>query len=291
MNPRLPVIVLLISSIGWGLTWWPVKQLNALGLDSLWLILIAFATGTLVLLPWFYWQRGLWKTKIHYMLWVALAGGVANVAFQLAIYYGDVIRVMILFYLLPVWSVIGGRIFLGEKIDALRVLAVMMCLAGAIVILDIANAGAMQAISWIDVLAVISGMALAITNILFRSVQEVPVMSKIAFMFMGSSVLILLLLIFFTAPVVQVSSATIVLAMLYGAVWLMLITLGTQWSVTQMEAGRSAIILVMELVAAVVSAALLTDNNLHWHEMAGSLLVVTAAMVEGLRVDNASKPI
>jgi drug/metabolite transporter (DMT)-like permease len=149
----------------------------------------------------------------------------------------------------------------------------------------------MQAISWIDVLAVMSGMALAITNILFRSVQDVPVMSKIAFMFMGSSVLILLSLIFFTAPAVQVSSATIVLAMLYGAVWLMLITLGTQWSVTQMEAGRSAIILVMELVAAVVSAALLTNNDLHWHEMAGSLLVVTAAMVEGLRVDNACKPV
>ncbi|MDQ1362691.1 MAG: EamA protein, partial [Pseudomonadota bacterium] len=56
MNSRLPVIVLFLSSIGWGITWWPVKELNALGLDNLWLVFIAYAAGTIVLLPWFYLQ-------------------------------------------------------------------------------------------------------------------------------------------------------------------------------------------------------------------------------------------
>ncbi|MDQ1363067.1 MAG: hypothetical protein QG652_927 [Pseudomonadota bacterium] len=218
-------------------------------------------------------------------MWIAVAGGIANVTFQLAIAYGDVIRVMILFYLLPVWSVIGGRLFLGEKVDAMRVLAVVMCLAGAMVILDITNADNTRGISWIDMMAIVSGMSFAMTNILFRSVQDVPVMSKLSCMFIGSAALTGVTLLFFPASVVNASGWTIFLAMLYGAVWLVFITLGSLWAVTRMEAGRAAVLIVMELVAAVVSAAWLTENILHLHEIAGGLLVLTAALMEGLRVD------
>ena len=286
MNPRLPVFVLLFSSIGWGLTWWPVKQLNALGLDSLWLIAIAFLTGAVVLLPWFFVQRWQWRTKIGFMLCIALAGGVANVAFQLAIYYGDIIRVMILFYLLPVWSVIGGRIFLGERLDTLRIITVLLCLLGALIILDVSNVALLKTIGWIDLMAIASGMGLAITNILFRSVLDIPLMSKISFMFLGSSVLIVLALLFFRPAVPDVAASVIVMTMLYGAIWLLFITLGTQWAVTKMEAGRSSIILVTELVVAVVSAALIAEHYLQWHEMVGGVLVLVAAVLEGLRSEH-----
>lgn len=285
MHTRLPVFVLFLSSIGWGITWWPIKELSALGLDNLWLVFIAYVAGTIVLFPWFYWQRAAWKKRAGFMLWIAVAGGTANVTFQLAMAYGDVIRVMILFYLLPVWSVIGGRMFLGEKIDAMRVMAVVMCLAGAMVILDIVNVDNTQGITWIDVLAIVSGMSFAMTNILFRSVQDVPVMSKLAFMFLGSGVLIGGSLLFFATTISDASMLSVYLAMLYGAVWLILITLGSLWAVTRMEAGRSAIIIVMELVAAVISTALLTENILQLHEITGALLVLSAAVMEGLRVE------
>ena len=290
MNNRLPVIVLLLSSVGWGVTWWPVKQFNALGLDSLWMIAIAFIAGAVVLLPWFYVQHAQWKVKISFMLAIALAGGVANVAFQLAIYYGDIIRVMILFYLLPIWSVIGGHLFLGERLDLMRVSAVIICLAGAVIILDVFSLAQLQTFSWIDLMAIASGMALAATNILFRSVPMVPVMSKIAFMFLGSSTLIVLTLILFSSAQPNVEGSVIVMALLYGAIWLVLITLGTQWAVTKMEAGRSAIILVTELVVAVVSAALIAQQYLSLHEMVGGILVITAAIIEGLRNDQTAAP-
>ena len=286
MNPRLPVFVLLLSSIGWGLTWWPVKQLNAQGLDSLWMIAVAFVTGVVVLLPWLYVQRSQWQSKTGFMLGIALAGGVANVAFQLAIYYGDIIRVMILFYLLPVWSVIGGRIFLGERLDTLRIIAVLICLSGALIILDVSNVALLQTIGWIDLMAIASGVSLAITNILFRSVLDIPLMSKISFMFLGSSVLIVLALLFFRPAVPDVAASVIVMTMLYGAIWLLFITLGTQWAVTKMEAGRSSIILVTELVVAVVSAALIAEHYLQWHEMVGGVLVLVAAVLEGLRSEH-----
>lgn len=282
MFSHIAVIVLFTSSIGWGLTWLPLKALNEMGLDSMHVIFIAFLSGALVLAPWLYKQHRQWRHNIKFMVLIAIAGGFANVTFQTALYHGDVVRVMILFYMLPVWSVLGGKLFLKEKIDVLRMIAVAVCLSGAVLILDVGQTS-WQGISWIDLLAIASGMGLAATNILFRYTQDIPVMSKVSSTFIGCAVLIgtVLMISPTAAPLPQ--NGAIPLAMAYGALWLTLITTGTQWGVTQMEAGRSSIIIVMELVAAVVSAALLTQANLSMNEIIGGLMVLSAAIMEGSR--------
>ena len=282
MFSHIAVIVLFTSSIGWGLTWLPLKALNEMGLDSMHVIFIAFFSGALVLAPWLYKQHRQWRHNIKFMVLIAIAGGFANVTFQTALYHGDVVRVMILFYMLPVWSVLGGKIFLKEKIDALRMIAVAVCLSGALLILDVGQSS-WQGINWIDLLAIASGMGLAATNILFRYTQDIPVMSKVSSTFIGCTVLIGAVLIISPTSAPFPQNGAIPLAMAYGALWLTLITTGTQWGVTQMEAGRSSVIIVMELVAAVVSAALLTESNLSMNEMIGGLMVLGAAIMEGSR--------
>jgi len=293
MNPRFAVLILFISSAGWGLTWLPLKKLNDMGLDSLQLIFIAFISGALILFPWLFREYHQWKHKIRFILMIALAGGFANASFQAAIYHGDVVRVMILFYMLPVWSVIGGKIFLKEHIDGRRILAVLLCLSGAFIILDVWHTS-WQGITYVDFLAIGSGIGLAATNLLFRFTQETPLASKVASIFIGCALIIGSVLIFqyvfLNTPVkaLPANELAIPYAMLYGAVWLALITLGTQWGVTQMEAGRSAIIIVMELVTAVLSIAILTHVDLKPYEIVGGILVVSAALLEGVREDPAN---
>lgn len=279
---RFAVLVLFLGSTGWGLTWLPIKALSNMGLDGLHLVFIAFFSGALLLLPWLYRQRRYWRQKITLMLMIAFAGGFANATFQSAMYHGEVIRVMILFYLLPVWSVIGGRIFLGEKIDTVRVLAVLLSLSGAFIILDVTQTS-WTGIGWIDLLAIGSGMGLAATNILFRFTQDIPVMSKVAVMFIGCTVLIGLALMVLTPAAVLPGNNAVLWAVAYGALWLTLITTGTQWGVSQMDAGRSAIIIVVELVVAVASTALLLSGDLKTFEIVGGLMVLSAAVLEGSR--------
>lgn len=286
IQTRLAVIVLFVSSVGWGLTWLPIKLLSDWGIDGLHLIFIAFASGVVLLSPWLYKQYPVWKKSIGLMLLIALSGGIANASFQTAIYHGDVVRVMILFYMLPVWSVLGGRIFLKEHVDRQRIIAVVLCLSGAFIILDVWHTS-WQGISWIDILAVMSGMGLAATNILFRFTQGSPVMSKVGFMFIGCSSLIGVSLMIFPTTAALPSYDVIAFAVAYGAIWLTLITFGTQWAVTQMEAGRSAIIIVVELVVAVVSSAIIIGSGLKLYEIVGGLMVLTAAVLEGYRADEA----
>lgn len=289
MNKHLAVIVLFISAIGWGFAWLPIKSLNEMGLDNMHLIFIAFTSGTVVLSPWLFKQYVSWKQSIGFMVLIGLAGGFANASFQTAIFYGDVIRVMILFYLLPVWSILGGWLFLKEDIDRVRLIAVIVCLLGAFVILDVWHVS-WQGINWVDGLAIGAGMALAATNILFRFTQHIPLMSKVTFSFIGCTVIMGGFLITSTATSPLPHNGAIPWVIAYGAIWLTLITIGTQWAVTRMEAGRSAIILVMELVVAVVSVALLTSAELKIHEMIGGLMVISAALLESSRNDDESVP-
>ncbi|MFO8025224.1 DMT family transporter [Thiohalophilus sp.] len=277
-----PVSILFISSVGWGLTWIPIKLLNGMGISGPALVFIAFLAGALVMLPFALMQHRQWRKHLSLMLLITLFGGFANVAFQTALYYGDVIRVMILFYLLPVWSVIGGKVFFGEVIDTKRVVTVVFSLGGAFLILG-AMAVFEQLPHWTDLMAIGAGFAFAMNNLLFRASPGVPLTSKVTAMFVGCSLMIGGFLFVANLPGGDYGLDVTLYSALYGLVWLTLITFGTQWGVTQIEAGRAAIIIVMELVVAVLSAALYAADWLSLIEIVGGVLVVTAAIIEGGR--------
>lgn len=253
-----------------------------MGLDGIHLVFIAFASAGILLSPFIFLQHKSWRGNIQFLLLIAFIGGLANLLFQTALVHGDVVRVMILFYLLPVWSVLGGWYVLKEKPDLIRIGAVVISLVGALLILNV-DSQTFDGLSGIDIVAIGAGMAFAFNNILFRKTAEQPIASKVSAMFIGCAILIGGFLVFNTPTTALPTDNAPLYAALYGVLFLTLITFGTQWGVTQLEAGKAALIIVMELVAAVVSVALLTDLVLSAREIAGGLLVISAAMIEGWR--------
>jgi drug/metabolite transporter (DMT)-like permease len=178
------VVLLLISAVMWGLTWWPLKAFNAAGIDGVPLILssygvVGIALSWLIAREWRHWQG-----KRYFLLLFFLLGGYANLAFATSMIYGDVVRAMMLFYLGPVWGVLGGRLFLGERIDLQRWLGVLFAMLGAWLILG--GAAIFDTVpSAIDLLALTAGMAFALNNITFRATPTHPTGSKVAAMFIG----------------------------------------------------------------------------------------------------------
>lgn len=282
MKHGLAVSILFISSVGWGLTWLPIKGITQMGLDGIYLVFIAFACAGFLLSPFLFTQRKSWRGHFQYLLLIAFFGGMANLTFQTAMVHGDVVRVMILFYLLPVWSVLGAWYILKEKPDWIRILAVFISLSGAMLILQV-DSHTFEGLSWIDALAITAGITFALNNIYFRKTAEQPLAGKVAAVFLGCTLLIGVYILINPVTGGIPDNMSPVYAGLYGIFFLSLITFGTQWGVTQLEAGRAALIIVMELVAAVVSVALLTETELSTREIIGGLLVMTAAIIEGWR--------
>ena len=282
----LPVWVLLVSSIGWGLTWLPLHYFESQGLSGPPMVFIIFLSAVIVLLPVMARQRNTWSGHLNHLALIALFGGLANLLFQNALFYGDVVRVMILFYLLPIWSVLGGRIFLGERIDLMRGITLAAAISGGFLIL-----GGFQIFnsppSWLDLMAIGSGFAFAMNNIVFRASQELPLGSKVSAMFAGVVIMMGAYLLMAADVAWPGEMPVLIFAALYGIVWLMLITFGTQWGVTHLEAGRASIIIVMELVVAVVSAVIILNQPLSLIEITGALLVIAAAILEGFREEAA----
>lgn len=283
-STQIPVVVLIFASVLWGLSWLPLKFLNSIGFEGLPLLLASQGILAVLFTP-LSWNYRLLTRYWRSLTGIALTGGTAILCFTYALMYGDVIRVMVLFYLLPVWGVLGGKIFLNESPDGVRWLGVFLALSGAFFILGGSSVLSVPP-SWIDLLALISGLAFAANNMIFRGATRVPLSTKLAAMFWGcaglSGLFILLGVQHFPMQLMPLQWAWL---LLYALTWLLFANLGSQWAVTQMDAGKSSIIIIVELVAAVISALILTGERLTPIEWVGCFLVVTAAFLEAMRVE------
>jgi drug/metabolite transporter (DMT)-like permease len=282
-SPVYPVLVLLTSSVAWGLTWLPLKYFGGYGLQGGVVTLVAHGSVGLLALLWLARSRRSWLPAWRAMAALALSGGLANLAFASAIVSGDVVRVMVLFYLLPAWGVLGGALLLGERVDGARKLSLMCALAGAFFILG-GSQILSQRPSVVDGLAVVSGMALALNNVLVRKFSSIVVPNKAAAMFVGCLLWAAALCLLGLQPLPSGVPVAVWLQLVgFGLVWIFLATVGTQWSVAYMEAGRSSVLIIMELVTAVASAAVLNGTRLAPSEWLGGALIATAAFLEARR--------
>jgi drug/metabolite transporter (DMT)-like permease len=278
---RRAVALLFFSATLWGLSWWPLKAFAAQGLAGASLSLLSYGPVALCGLYLMWRQYAAWRGGAGMLLLLGLIGGSANVAFVTALMQGEVVRVMLLFYLSPVWSVLGGRLFLREPIGPRRLLAVVLALAGLGAVLG-GSAALDSALSATDWLALLSGLAFAGNNLLARATPGVPMASKTVAVFLGGTLTAALMLAF-GAPVPawgQLSTGTVLGVLAYGFVWLGLAMVTWQYGVTHLETGRAAVILLTELVVAVSSSVLMGEEQLAPRLVLGALLIGAAALLE-----------
>jgi drug/metabolite transporter (DMT)-like permease len=272
------VAALLASGLFWGLAWLPLKYFAEHGLGGLALTLVAYGSVGLVGLPLLWLKRAAWRPQAGLLALVCLFGGTANVCFVNALVYGEVVRTMLLFYLAPMWSVLGGRVFLGERITAGRVFSVCLSLIGAALVLG-RDADLTAAVRRIDLLALASGFFYAMQNVCSRKADSVPTGAKSVAVFFGGGVLAAALMpvLGHTLPVMP---PVLILQIAAFAGWMAIAMWTTMYGVTHLEAGRSGVLLVVELVVAAVSAMLIAGERLEGLEWLGAALILVAAVAE-----------
>lgn len=287
VRPVHPALVLLGASVLWGLSWLPLKYFATFDLKGVAVTLVAYGSVGLLGAARLLSRGRVLRAHLGGLAMLAGVGGLANLSFASAIGAGDVVRVMVLFYLLPAWGALGGWLWLGERIDAPRKLAVASALLGAGLILGGPQA-LLQPPSLTDVLAVTSGLALALNNVWFRKLDDVSVADKVASMFAGCLLWALALWALGVQPLPSGVPLAIWLELAgFGLVWLLVATIGTQWGVAHLEAGTSSVLIIMELVSAVASAALLSGARLRPIEWFGGALIMLAAVIEARRAARA----
>lgn len=273
---------LLYGAAMWGVIWYPLRLLESAGLNGLWASLTIYSAAFLVglVLAWGHlseWRRHPWELAA-----LALLVGWTNIAFILALLEGNVVRVILLFYLSPLWATLLGWLFLGERVSASVLAVLALAMLGALIMLWDPMLGLPWPQEETDWLAISSGMTFAASNVLIRRLQDVSVRTKTLVSWWGTTLLAAVWILSLNLPLPEVSWQPVAAALLLGIFGISSMTLAVQYGVTHMPVQRSAIILLFELVVAAISAQLLTTEVISPGEWIGGGLIILAAYLSSL---------
>ncbi len=277
-----PVLALLYSASFWGLVWYPLRLLEQAGMSGPWLTLVSYLAAVLVFLPFAPLRGGRIGNQLAALAALALASGWANMAFILAMLDGTVVRVLLLFYLSPLWATLLARWLLGEPFTRITLLTLPVGLGGALLMLWDPAVGSPWPAAGADWLALSSGLAFALTNVLTRHLHGVGIGIKTLFAWLGVILVALAVLGWRGDPLPEVTTMAWGGAVALGVGGFLFSTLLVVYGVTHLPAQRSAVILLFEVVVGALSAWWLAGEALQWHEWAGGALILGAGVVAAI---------
>ncbi|MGI9302784.1 MAG: DMT family transporter [Gammaproteobacteria bacterium] len=283
-SPFWSTAAIVVSTFVWGTWWIPLRQLDALGVSGLWATSAAFFLPLVVLLP-----LGLirWRSLLQggrVLLWAGLLIALSTSLYAEGMVRGYVARVLLLFHLAPVWSVLLGRWLLSEPITARRIATVCLGLCGMFVIFGINNEIPYPH-TVADWMGLLSGASWAVGIVLLRRIEATPVIDKTIaiFLFMGLA-FVLLTMIPGGRQWSGMPGGLLLPAMMWllglAAIWIFPIAWLTSYGASGIDPGRVSILLMLEVVIGLTTAALLTDEPFGLREIAGAALIVAAGLTE-----------
>ena len=283
LNPSVPAaLALTFNAFVFGVAWWPFRELQSQGLHPLWATSFIFVLSLLVILAV---RPSGWHVFRHQpLLWLLfLSSGLTNVGFNWAVTIGDVVRVVLLFYLMPAWAVLLAWPLLGEKPSAASLTRLALALAGVIVVLKTPQSPWPVPEGLADWLALMGGFTFALTNVLLRKLVDTPEESRMMAMFGGGAAMATLV-----ALAGSVSGALqwppapapywILLALGIGLAFLAG-NLALQFGAARLTATATSLIMLTEVIYASVSASLLDAGEISLRTLLGGGLILMASLL------------
>jgi drug/metabolite transporter (DMT)-like permease len=285
----VPVFSLLTGAIVWGLIWYPYRVLQATGIAG---DVATFITYFFALIPGLLVCRGSFsdiQRAPRIVIWIGLSAGWANLAYVLAVIEGEVVRVLLLFYLAPLWTVLLARALLKEQINRHGMLVVLLSLSGALIMLWHPETGWPLPQNLAEWLGLSAGCMFALSNVLSRKAQGVSLQLKALSVWAGVA---------FLGLIVTAGTGHRLPSQLdYGnGLILVLVTLViflinpvVQYGLSRVSANRAIVIFMSELVVGAVSAYLLADEAVSLKEALGGAMIIAASLLSG-RLEQEPQP-
>jgi drug/metabolite transporter (DMT)-like permease len=280
----LPPLALLAGASVWGVIWYPYRLMNDAGLDGLWSTAltygVALAAATLLF-------GARWREVRHApwgLLLLAAAVGWSNLAYVLGVLEGEVMRVLLLFYLAPLWTVPLAWFLLGEKLDAKGAGVMALAIAGAAVMLWRPELSAPWPADRAEWLGLAAGLLFAAGNVMVRRIRQVHEITKTLAIFAGVTAAALIHLASSKVALDAALPLAVAHAGMVAGVGLALVamSLALQYGITRLPANRAIVILLFELVVAALASWWLAGEVLSERDAVGGLLIAIATLVAAI---------
>ena len=288
----LPAGALVINAFVWGVSWWPFRELQNVGLHPLWATALVYLLVLGVLLVA---RPGSWRdfARAPQLWWLALASGLTNVGFNWAVTVGDVVRVVLLFYLMPAWSVLIAWAVLGEKPSAGSLLRLALAMTGVLIVLKTPDSPWPLPQGAADWLSLMGGFSFAVTNALLRKHKQFSSGARMLAMFGGGALLAtgaaLLGLSQQLVPLPAMAMAGIPFA-LGLALAFMASNAALQYGAARLTASTTSLVMLTEILFASGSAAVLGAAQFSGRVLLGGSLIIFAAVLASMAPVTATAP-
>jgi len=191
--------------------------------------------------------------------------------------------VVLLFYLMPAWSVLVAWWLLGEKPSGMALLRLLLALTGLFIVLKTPETPWPVPESLADVLALVSGLTFAITNALLLKLKDSPSASRTLAMFGGGAIMAALAaLLGLATGVVHAGAAPawawlpfvalLATSFLFG-------NLALQYGAARLAAHTTALVMLSEVLFASVSSVILGASSWESRTLVGGSLILLAAVL------------
>ncbi len=284
-NDLPAILAALAGATIWGLVWLPLGRLTELGVTGLWTTFLVFILiGGAGLVPVVISnRRGRCPLALGPALLLIIFGGLTNLLFFVALTETTVVRALMLFYLSPVWNLIGGWLIGKSRITPRKLLMVGLALTGAFILLGFHRAASPN---WNggDTCALLSGLAFALSVVGLQLSPNTPSWALTVIHWLGAALTALIGIILLNPPGPDWSQLRHWLPLLlFFAVGMQgAASFSILFSLTKLEGYRVNILMLLEIVVGALSFALWSGKTVAGHEWLGIALIITASLFDNI---------
>jgi len=279
----MPIAGIMSGALVWGLIWYPYRVLHVAGVSGSMATMVSYL---LALLCGVFMLVRVWPELTKASWWVAalvLSAGWANFGYVLAVLNGEVMRVLLLFYLAPLWTILFSYCLLGERLNRYGYMIIALSFCGAVIMLWRPQLGMPLPQNVSEWMGLTAGMSFALSNVVSRRAEHLSIIVKSNSVLFGTVLLTAPFLWWqggFTNQLIAIELQSWLLLVLLAIV-LFSTTFAVQYGLSILPANRVIILLLFELVFAALAAYFLADESMGLREYAGAILIVSASLLSG----------
>lgn len=276
--PSAPTWALIAGATTWGIVWYPYRLLAQAGVDGIWATLFTYLVALAVGVAAFPRIAAKAATPPPFAILMGLAIGWSNLAYVLGVLEGEVMRVLLLFYLAPLWTVPLARLLLDERLDARGFFVMALAFAGAMIMLWHRDMGMPWPASKAEWLGLAAGFFFALGNVLVRRLRHMGDVEKSMVIWAGVALVAALYIPFSRMPARAAIDAAAASWVLVAAIGLALfaMSLALQYGLSRLDANRAIVILLFELVVAAIASYFFAGEVMRPQDWVGGALIVAA---------------
>ncbi|KAB0635333.1 DMT family transporter [Burkholderia latens] len=280
----LPTLAILVGASVWGLIWYPLRILASLGLTGTLASALTSAVAFVFVIV--VRHRTIATLRWHWVLpGIAITAGVTNLGFVWGTIHGEVLRVMLLFYLTPAWTAIYAHFLLRERLSWAGAGLAALSIGGAMLMLWSPKLGVPLPANPAEWAGLAAGLSFAMSNVLvIKASRELPEMRaemRTATLFGGAAVFGAIASLVEGLPAAPAGADLGPAALIVVAIGVTMAAnnLLVQYGLARVPANRASIIMLFEIVITALSAWVFANELPSAREWAGGVCIVLATLL------------